>query len=130
MDNKIIRVEQTDQGALGVLILNGIYFCSTLEPDSTDDKRFQIPAGIYYCERYSGTKYKDTFEIKVPDHTALLFHSGNIEEDSLACVLLGQYPGKLRGNRAVLNSGVTFEKFKALMKNTSWFYLEIIDLFK
>ena len=31
---KIIRVEQSDQGALGVLILFGHLFCVTLEPDS------------------------------------------------------------------------------------------------
>jgi len=126
---KIIRLEQTTEGALGSLILDGEYFCSFLMPDAGDPDRFQIPAGKYKCRRYHGTKWKDTFEIVVEGHTALLFHSGNTEVDSQGCVLLGQYPGKLGENRAVLNSGATFKRFMERMVNHDGFDLEIIDLY-
>jgi len=125
---KLFRLEQTDQGALGALVLDGQYFCSFLMPDAGGDK-FQIPVGWYRAKRFHGTKWPDTFEIIVPGHTALLFHSGNTEAHSEGCVLLGQYPGKLGENRAVLNSGATFKRFMERMKNYEEFNLEIVDLY-
>ena len=125
---KLFRLEQTGQGALGALVLDGQYFCSFLMPDAGGDK-FQIPSGLYQCKRFHGHRWKDTFEIIVEGHTALLFHSGNIEAHSEGCVLLGQYPGKLGENRAVLNSGATFRKFMGRMENVEEFELEIFDLF-
>ena len=41
-----IRLEQTDEGALGTLLFDGRVFCTTLEPDAGDPQRNQIPAGI------------------------------------------------------------------------------------
>lgn len=124
---KIVRLEQSEQGALGALLLYGHYFCSTLEPDSKDPNRFQIPEGIYLTKRYHSVKYPSTFEIIVSGHTAILYHSGNIEDHTDACILLGQYPGKLRDRRAVLNSGVTFEKFMAILSGVPEFYTQIKD---
>lgn len=108
---KIIRLEQTPDGALGSLLIDGRLFCSTLEPDAGDPVKHQIPAGTYQCKRFHGAKWPDTYEVLVPGHTAVLFHAGNVEDNSQMCVLLGQYPGKLRGKRAVLNSGITFQAF-------------------
>ena len=125
---KLFRLEQTDQGALGALVLDGQYFCSFLMPDASGDK-YQIPSGQYKCKRFHGHKWKDTFEIVVESHSALLFHSGNVEAHSMGCVLLGQYPGKLGENRAVLNSGKTFKRFMERMVNHDEFDLEIIDLY-
>jgi hypothetical protein len=126
---KIIRLEQGVDGALGAMLLYGHYFCSTLEPDNNDSKRYQIPAGIYECKRFHGAKWKDTFEIIVPGHTAVLFHSGNKEEDTLMCVLLGQYPAKLNNQRAVLNSGATFKKFMDVLGELDNFSLEIVNCY-
>jgi len=125
----LFRLEQTDQGALGALVLDGQCFCSFLMPDAGDPNRFQIPEGQYKCKRFHGTTWKDTFEIVVEGHTALLFHSGNVEAHSMGCVLLGQYPGKLKGQRAVLNSGVTFKEFMRRLENVKEFDLSIIDCY-
>lgn len=119
---KVVRLEQTHEGALGAMLLNDHYFCSTIEPDNGDPERFQIPEGIYYCKPFHGTRFPNTFEIVVPNHTALLFHAGNTEKDTTGCVVVGQYPAKLMGDRAVLNSGVTFEKFMSHLKNKMYFY--------
>ena len=126
---KIIRLEQTEEGALGALLLFGHYFCSTLEPDNEDSVRFQIPEGTWYCKKFKGVKYKNTYEVVIPDHTALLFHPGNLEEDTTGCILLGQYPSKLKGDRAVLNSGVTFQKFIAILRGIEWFYTKIVNYY-
>ena len=126
---KLIRIEQTEQGALGPLVLDGEYFCSFLMPDAGDPERYQIPAGLYPCRRYHGKRWVDTFEIVVGGHTALLFHSGNTEANSLGCTLLGQYPGKLKGQRAILNSGQTFNKFMVRLEGINEFQIEIVDLY-
>ena len=121
----IIRLEGSDEGALGTLLMDGLMFCTTLEPDVNDTKRFQIPVGEYICKRFHGTKWSDTFEVIVPDHFAVLFHSGNIEEHTEGCILLGRQPGYLRGSRAVLNSGHTFREFMSQLKDVDEFKLTI-----
>ena len=129
MQARIVRFEQTCQGALGVLLMDGNYFCNTLQPDAADPKRFCIPAGDYLCKRFHGAKWKNTFEIVVKGHTALLFHAGNLEKDSLGCILLGSSVGKLGEDRAVLNSGVTFNRFLDYTANVNSFTLKIVDCY-
>ena len=112
---KTIRLEQSEDGALGVLLYLERIFCMTLEPDDGDPDRFQVPPGVHPLKHFKGsewTKWHNTLEIIVPGHTVILFHSGNVEEHSEACTLLGSRTGKLRGERAVLNSGNTFEQFQ------------------
>ncbi len=125
---RILRLEETVEGALGVLLLNNRYFCSTLEPDKNDPVRYQIETGIYYCKRYSSEKFPNTFEVIVPGHTALLFHAGNVEEDTTGCIILGQYPGKLRESRAVLNSGATFKLFMSMLEGVDYFYCQFYNM--
>ena len=128
---KILRLEQSKQGALGSLILDGSLFCTTLEPDTQDQVKHQIPQGVFQCKRFHGAKWPDTYEIMVVGHTAVLFHAGNTEVDTQMCILLGQYPGKLKGQRAVLNSGATFGLFLDYMKAKypAGFDLQIINCF-
>ncbi len=114
---RCIRFEKSTEGAIGLLIVKGDPFCYTLQPDGSDRRRFYTTDGEYPIRRYSSTKYPDTFEFLVAGHTALLFHSGNIAEDSLGCVLLGSSVGKLRDDRAVLNSGNTFRRFIEVMRS-------------
>ena len=127
MNARLVRLEMTDQGTLGVLLLNKEIFCSTLEPDASDPNKPRIPAGEYTCKRFHGIKWPDTFEVPVKGHTAVLFHSGNTEADTRMCVLLGATTGKLKGNRAVLNSGNTFKEFMYKMYNIMEFPLTIED---
>jgi hypothetical protein len=49
--------------------------------------------------------------LNVPGRTLILFHAGNRVGNTEGCILLGETIGKLSGNRAVLNSGVTFKRF-------------------
>jgi hypothetical protein len=112
---KIVRLEETDEGAVGVLLIDGLVHSFTLEPDSGDKKKSQIPLGSYHVRRFHGNKWKDTFEIVVPGHTAVLFHSGNTEEHTQMCVLLGEKEGYLKGERAVLESGMAFKSFMEIM---------------
>ena len=126
MNARIVRLEQSLDGAIGVLLLDSKIFCFTLQPDSEDSK-YHIPAGEYLCKRFHGIKWTNTFEIIVPDHTALLIHPGNVEADTNGCTLVGSSVGKLKGNRAVQNSGKTFEDFMNRCFNLMQFKLLIED---
>ena len=53
------------------------------------------------------------------------FHPGNRVRDTLGCILLGETLGKLKGDRAILNSGKTFDNFMALMAGIDRFVLTI-----
>lgn len=132
---ELIRIRESEQGAIGIFEMNDFDFYSFfLMPDSKDKERFHIPDGEYLCRRFSGTKWKDTFEIVRPGtdgvdgHKFLLFHSGNKEGHSLGCVLLGETVGKLTGERAVLNSGATFQKFLHYTRNEKSFLLKVRTL--
>jgi len=127
MKARIIRLEQTSQGALGVLLLDGEIFCFTLEPDAKEPDKLYIFPGVYRCRRFHGMKWPNTFEIIVAGHSAVLFHAGNTEADTLGCVLLGATTGKLKGQRAVLNSGATFQAFLNITKDLDEFVLLVED---
>jgi hypothetical protein len=51
----------------------------------------------------------------VKGHEAVLYHTGNIEQNSKGCVLLGLKTGYINGVRAVLESRVAFEAFMEYM---------------
>ena len=132
---ELIRVRESEQGAIGIFEINDFdFYCFFLMPDSTDAERFYIPDGNYIARRVgneSWRKWPNTFEIVkqgtdgVDGHTALLFHSGNIEKHSMGCVLLGETIGKLTGQRAVLNSGATYQKFLHYTRNINSLLLKI-----
>ena len=118
----IIRLERSPQGMLGVLLIDGAIFCFTLEPSDTF-----VKPGNYHCRRFHGAKWPDTFEIIVPGHSAVLFHAGNVEADTEGCVLLGATVGKLKGDRAVLNSGDTFRRFLEATREEQCFSLFVCN---
>lgn len=124
---RILRLEESINGYIGVLLIDGEISCFTLQPDAKDI-HFQIPQGSYLCRRFHGTKYPDTFEVVVPGHTALLFHSGNTEYDTQGCILLGESVGYLKGVRAVLTSGTAFCEFMDTMGSDQEANLFIEDI--
>lgn len=111
---ELIRLEKSTEGTFGVLRLDDQVFCVTLEPQDRDNavNLSCIPSGRYRCRRISSPRYGETFEVcDVPGRTHILLHPGNVSGDTKGCVLLGRHFGYLRGDRAVLNSGRTFNDF-------------------
>lgn len=111
---ELIRLEETEQGTLGVLKVNKEAFCCTLEPADRENAKnvSSIPTQQYVCEIHDSPKFGITYLVKdVPGRVGILFHSGNSADDTEGCILLGQHFGKLKGRRAVLNSGETFKRF-------------------
>ena len=126
----LVRLEESPSGTFGALRIDGAAFCVTLEPPDLGNQRnvSNIPPGDYTCKRVNSPRFGDTFEItKVPGRSHVLFHAGNTVDHTQGCVLLGQYWGKLRGDRAVLNSGATFKEFMAAMGQETFFWLRIME---
>ncbi len=128
---ELIRLEKSNQGLIGVLRMDGVVFCMTLEPDTTFLKQ-----GSYHCKRFHGEKWENTFEIEVPGHTAVLFHSLNTEAGTKGCIGLASTAGYLNGVRAIgvpvqsgdkFNSKVTFEKFLEVTKDQEFFTLFVTN---
>jgi len=117
---ELIRLEETAQGTIGILKINKEVFCFTLEPPDLENRanKSSIPAQQYTVKPYSSQNYPDAFEItNVPDRSYVLFHPGNVVNNTAGCVLLGESLGKLQGNRAILNSGKTFDKFRTILRS-------------
>jgi hypothetical protein len=130
---ELIRLEEDFlHGTFGVLKIDKEVFCVTLEPPDKENVQnvSSIPAQQYECHRYDSPKYGETFKVMhVPGRDHVLFHGGNIVSHTKGCILLAQYFGKLKGNRAVLNSGATFKNFMRVMENQNQFHLTVKEVF-
>ena len=135
---ELVRLEENfEYGTFGVLKINKEVFCPTLEPRDELNSSFNscIPAQQYHCERMKtgltsvlSLGLTNTFEVmNVPMRTNIKFHPGNSMEDTAGCILLGQYFGKLRDKRAILNSGITFLEFMRRMDDHDRFNLTITE---
>ena len=130
---EIIRLEEDFlHGTFGILKIDKAVFCVTLEPPDRENVQniSSIPVQQYECHRHNSPKYGDTFKImNVPGRDSVLFHAGNVAKHTKGCILLAQYFGKLKGNKAVLNSGATFKNFMRIMEGLDYFHLTIKEVF-
>jgi len=140
---ELIRLEENDkEGTFGILKIDKEVFCCTLEPPDMENQQniSSIPAQQYRVEPYSSDKYKKTFQVmRVPGRTKVLFHAGNTVNHTQGCIILGERFGKLKGatgeQRAVLNSGKTFQSFRDIIKlsfareEIDYFHLTIREVF-
>jgi hypothetical protein len=127
---EIIRIEGGDAGSFGVMRIDKQALCVTLEPADRFNTKFTsaIPTGQYLCRKTDSAKFGKTFMVlNVPNRERVLFHPGNVPEDTQGCVVLAQHFGKLNGDRAVLNSGETFKNFLEYMEPDDMFHLTIYD---
>jgi len=111
---EMVRLEKGSDGTFGVLRLDGRVFCVTLEPPERGNQENVscIPAGEYVCRKAESPAFGTTFEIcDVPGRSHILFHAGNVADDTHGCVLLGRYFGSLGSGRGVLQSGSAFREF-------------------
>jgi len=126
---EIIRFEDSYQyGVFGVLLIGTEAFCMTLEPPEFENKKnFScIPAGQYECVRIMSPNFGTTYEIcNIQNRDHVVFHPGNKVEDTKGCPCLAEKLGKLKGDRAILNSGKTFRDFMNKMQSYPEFRLTI-----
>jgi hypothetical protein len=125
---ELVRLEETKQGTLGILKIDKQLFCCTLEPPDrlNERNRSNIDPQQYICTPYASSRHGETWKVdNVPGRSGILFHAGNVVDHTEGCILLGDKFGKLNAHRAVLNSGLTFEKFLMLLANDTQVSLTI-----
>jgi hypothetical protein len=127
---RLSRIETNPKhGTFGVLVVDGEAFCVTLEPYSRNNVTSisSINAGQYLCTVVDSPRWGHTYTVtNVEGRDLIRIHAGNIDDNTEGCIIIAQYFGKLRGNRAVLNSGNTHKAFMKLM-NDEPFILTITE---
>lgn len=118
MTLKLKRTHHLKEATLGTLTIDDVKTdpIYTLEnPKRATDKDSRIPAGVYKCKPYSGTKYKDVYIVlDVPNRSAILFHWGNYEKDTEGCILLGNRR-TTSPQPMIMESKKCFERFRSLI---------------
>ncbi|MBW2645077.1 MAG: hypothetical protein JRE23_02660 [Deltaproteobacteria bacterium] len=124
------RVAMTDKGTFGVLITDGFPFALTLEREWKNNQWgiSCIPHDQYECMRVKSPKFGDTFQVMdVPNRKHILFHKGNLEDDSHGCILVGEQFEELNGVPAILSSRKGFGEFMQKLEGEDMFQLVILN---
>ena len=126
---RIERVSTTEHGTFGV-IMDGYYpFALTLERQWLNNLSniSCIPDGEYICKRIDSPKFGDTFEVtSVPARTHILFHKGNLDDDSHGCVIVGEQFEPVNGKPGIRASREGYGEFMSRLAGIDEFYLTII----
>lgn len=128
MDITLKRIAMADCGTFGVLITDGIPFALTLEREWKNNQQNVscIPSGTYVCKRIWSPKFGGTFEVMtVPERSHILFHKGNLEDDSHGCILIGEQYESLNGVPGILASRKGYSEFIGKLKDKNNFQLII-----
>ena len=82
---KLIRNQPKGSAITGRLVINGRWFCNTIERVG-----YQIPALCYHVAVTQSPKFKRRLPIvqNVPQRTGIRFHRGTNPEHSTGCVLV------------------------------------------
>lgn len=132
----LTRVGWPPHATYGVLATpDGVPFALTLEREDDNNRASTptragacIPTGIYPCRRVMSPKFGDTFEVTgVPGRSHILFHKGNLEDDSRGCILVGEQFGLLAGRPGIIASREGFGEFLERQRGTDGFTLTIRD---
>lgn len=125
---KLKRIAETDTGTYGVLISGGTPFAVTLERPWLNNRKGEscIPTGRYVCKRVQSPKFGNTFEITgVNGRSHILFHKGNLDDDTHGCVLVGESFNPVSGSHGITASKEGFAEFMAKTANVSEFTLDV-----
>jgi hypothetical protein len=128
-----------EAGAFGVLAFGGVPFAVTLArtyPErpapccyvAASGQAVKLPPGRYRCTRTVYHKYGyATFEIHIPGHERVLFHVGNLEDDSDGCVLVGERFDDFNPAPGIGESRAGFKQFMIRAADLQAFTLEVLD---
>jgi hypothetical protein len=122
--NNLITVERFKFGkdhTLGRVFLNGKLFCYSVEDEVRKGVKVKgetaIPNGIYplttrYSPKFSPKFGHDMIWVKnVPNFEYILIHTGNTDDDTEGCLVIGDRIGVVSGQEGVLNSKPTYKRF-------------------
>lgn len=127
----IKRIASRSDGTFGVLLDGGEPFALTLERSWLNNAvgKSCIPLGVYMCRRVQSPKFGNTFEVSnVPGRTHILFHKGNIDDDSHGCILIGEeFTHWNDGSVSIARSGPGFTEFLERLAGADEFGLTVLE---
>lgn len=109
MKLELVRLKFTEKTIIGDLLINGKFFCNTLEDryiNLSKEKKIPnetaIPAGKYKVIVIKSPRFKRELPrlLNVPYFDGILIHRGNTDKDTSGCILVGD---KL-DNNTIINS--------------------------
>ena len=102
----VVRTQFGTDATNGLLFIDGIFECYTLEdqyqavkvmhetciPEGTYDIKFRKTGGFHakYSERYKNSHYGMLHIQDVPNFTYILIHTGNTDEHTSGCLIVGE----------------------------------------
>lgn len=129
---RLIRTAFHLDGILGTLYADdGYQLAVTLEHSFNGLPK--LPAGTYRCQKGLHSLHSRpvpfwTFEVMdVPNHTGILFHAGNYNEDSNGCILIGRVCTSNEQGSMITQSRQTFDRFMMDLEGIDSFTLEVQD---
>ena len=138
MKLKLIRTWYADTYTIGRLYIDGVYFADTLEDKNRDiDKngvfnngekkvygKTCIPFGTYKVILSMSSRFKKILPLllNVPQFDGIRIHSGNTDEDSSGCILVGINDIKGR----ISKSTITFNSLMTKLSKADNITIEII----
>lgn len=138
-DLTLVRVALTPTSTFGVLKRDdtGAPFAVTVEREwdhgsnraSTPEKPGAcIPPGTYQCVKVKSSRFGETYEVtKVKGRAAILFHSGNLADDSRGCIIVAHGFDPVNGKEGVVSSKKEMGEFLAMQTNVPTFMLTVIN---
>ncbi len=106
MKLQVVRTQFGKDATNGLLFIDGIFECYTLEdqyqavkvmhetciPEGTYDIEFRKTGGFHakYSERYKNAHYGMLHIQDVPNFTYILIHQGNSDEHTSGCLIVGE----------------------------------------
>ena len=128
---KLERIFKGETYTIGKLYIDGKYFCDTIEDKvrkliTKADKIFgktAIPDGVYKVVICYSKKFERDLPllVDVPFFTGIRIHSGNTEEDSEGCIIVGE--NKIKGK--VVNSRKTLDKLMKILEDKEDIVIEV-----
>ena len=151
----VVRTQFGTDATNGLLFIDGIFECYTLEdqyqavkvmhetciPEGTYDIKFRKTGGFHakYSERYKNAHYGMLHIQDVPNFTYILIHTGNTDEHTSGCLIVGETQQDLEVSKDgfIGSSTLAYKKMYAKVagqllqgKDVSIEYTTINNLFK
>ncbi len=135
IDLKLIRKIFTDRSTKGELYFSSVFECYTLEDvvRPSGEKiagKTAISAGKYRVIIDKSTRFKRLMPLllNVPDFEGVRIHSGNTDQDTEGCILVGRKFGPadyIEESKVAFNS--LFDKLKEAYDKGEEIWIEIVD---
>ena len=127
----VVRTQFGTDATNGLLFIDGLFECYTLEdqyqavkvmhetciPEGTYDIEFRKTGGFHakYSERYKNAHYGMLHIQDVPNFTYILIHTGNTDEHTSGCLIVGETQQDLEVSKDgfIGSSAVAYKKMYA-----------------